>query len=111
MQQMRIQLLKNMLTRFVTWDGKSETAVKLVTENQADIEDLQSLDLQLNTSYTKQEQELAEQIMEKQQNIWSVIKTEQQHVLHQMQQMKQKDKVIHHYYQNVKRSVFVDEGL
>lgn len=112
MAQTRLALLEKLSQHLEKWDGTSEQAETIIAFNTPVLAELKQFDEQQeNETYTKTEQQQVKDIIESQQKLLMVIKTDRKSLLDKMKQVNKKDKVVENYYSSFQQSIFIDKGI
>lgn len=108
--QTRLPILEKLTQHLNAWDGTSEAANKIIEQNKSLLTELKKVDAKLG-EYSQDEQQQVSGIIEAQQKLLTVIKTERKNLLDKMKQVNKKDKVVKNYYSSFQQSIFVDKGV
>jgi len=111
---LRNKIMDIILDNLNSWDGEMESGIKIIEDNQVEIDKLETLNLQLSRFPTAHKEEYINKInlvIAEQRKMNKVIKNIQKSLLENMQQMSKKDQVIKSYININKGSVFIDKDI
>ena len=111
----RSSILELLSKQLKSWDGTSEHADKIVTQNKPLLFKLKQIDdvfsQQSQDGYSEAEQQQVAEIIAAQRSLLAVIKQDRSAILDKMKQVNQKNKIVDNYYSAFQQSIFVDKGM
>ena len=113
--QIRTGLLEKMSVLLDSWSGSAVEAIKIIAENQQNLDLLKAIEEKLTeeaaSQYTPIEKQLLTAIIPQQQKLMTSIRREKTSLMNKMKQINKKNQIRDNYVSVKRAPVFVDKGI
>lgn len=112
----RNDILDAILNDLKNWDGTSESGIEIVEMNEANLNKLKTINLKLSkfasmNIYDQEYESKINLIVEEQKRFTEALRSKQNELFHNLQQLGKKQDVVDNYISNKQESIFIDKDL